>query len=137
MFATDSESNWTDYEILFRHWQHHDLARRIRESLSIVSALTPELEPERYLQRFRERAWDLFRDHLYDHMASSDSSDDPFSFDLRDEGAPHDPLAIHWTRGLAAGASLYDLERTTVRQAYTSFLGRFDRLTQVSDGGEQ
>ena len=86
LFATDSESNWTDYEILFRHWQHYDLATSIRERLSVVSALTPELETKRYLQRFRERAWDLFRDHLYDEVAASGDAD-PFSFDLQDEGS--------------------------------------------------
>ena len=136
LFATDSESNWTDYEILFRHWQHYDLATSIRERLSVVSALTPELETKRYLQRFRERAWDLFRDHLYDEVAASGDAD-PFSFDLQDEGAPHDPFSVHWTRGLSAGASLYDLERTTVSQAYAPFLDRFDRLARVNTRGER
>ena len=136
LFATDSESNWADYEILFRHWQQHDLARQIRERLFVVSALTPELDTERYLQRFRERAWDLFRDHLYDEVVASDDAD-PFSFDLQDEGAPHDPLPIHWTRGLAAGASLYDLHRSTVSQAYAPFLGRVDRLPGLGAGAEQ
>ena len=55
LFATDSASNWTDYEILFQHWQRRDLARQMRERLSIVSALTPELDTEQYLQGFRER----------------------------------------------------------------------------------
>ena len=123
LFATDSESNWTDYRVLFRHWQRHGLAARIRERLSIVSALTPDLDTENYLQRFREHAWDLFREHLYDEVLASDDSD-LFSFDLQDEGAPHDPLVIHWTRGLAAGASLRHLETAaaTVGQAYTPFL---------------
>ena len=52
LFAVDSESNWTDYDILFRHWQNDDLATKIRERLSIVSALTPEIDTERYLQDF-------------------------------------------------------------------------------------
>lgn len=135
LFATDSESNWADYRILFRHWQRHDLARQIRERLLVVSALTPELDPERYLQRFRERAWDLFRDHLYDEVAASDDAD-PFSFDLHDEAAPHDPLPIHWNRGLAAGASLYELHRSTVSQAYAPFLNRVDRLPGLGAGAE-
>ena len=135
LFATDSASNWTDYEILFQHWQRRDLARQMRGRLSIVSALTPELDTERYLQGFRERAWDLFRDCLYDDVASSGDSSDTFSFDLNDEDAPHDPLAIHWTRGLAAGASLRDLERTTVEHAYKQFLERFDVLMEINDYG--
>lgn len=137
LFATDSESNWTDYRVLFRHWQRHELAERIRERLSIVSALTPDLDTENYVQRFRERAWDLFRDHVYDEVLASDDSNS-FSFDVQEEGAPHDPLVVHWTRGLAAGASLRDLETDidTVRAAYTSFLGRFDRLLRFGNDGD-
>ena len=131
LFAVDSESNWTDYKILFRHWQNDDLATKIRERLSIVSALTPEIDTERYLQDFRERSWDLFRDRLYDYAAPSAVPGNEFSFALNDEDAPHNPIAIHWTRGLAAGASLRDLERVTVAQAYTQFLNRFDRLIDI------
>ena len=136
LFALDSDSHWADYAILFRHWQEQDVAVAIRERLSIVSALTPELGTEAYLRGFRERAWDLFRDYLYDDVLPSDYSSDPFSFDLPDNDAPHDPLVIHWTRGLAAGASLRNLERTTVRQAYESFLARFDSLVAFDSNGE-
>ena len=137
LFATDSESNWTDYGMLFRHWQRHGLGTKIRERLSIVSALTPELDTERYLRSFRHRAWELFRAHLYDDAASAaDPDPDPgegFSFGPDDDRAPHDPIAVHWTRGLAAGASLRRLERTTVDQAYARFLERFDRLREAGD----
>ena len=136
LFAADSESHWTDYGLLFRHWQRHGLATRIRERLSIVSALTPELETERYLQRFREHAWHLFRDRLYDDLSSPDDAGGAFSFDVGEDDAPHAPLPIHWSRGLAAGASLRDLEESTVRQAYRPFLTRFDRLMQGGGGGE-
>ena len=135
LFATDSDSNWTDYGILFHHWQSHGLASSIRDRLSIVSALTPELDTERYLLRFRQKAWDLFREHLYDDANASADSGEAFSFDLDDERAPHDPIAVHWTRGLAPGTSLRDLEQTTVDQAYARFLGRFDRLVEASGGG--
>ena len=50
LFTIDSASHWTDYRILFGHWQNHDLATSIRERLSIVSALTPDLDTEPYLQ---------------------------------------------------------------------------------------
>ena len=135
LFAVDSESNWTDYGILFRHWRDRGLAGKIRERLSIVSALTPELDTPRYLERFREQAWNLFREHLYDDLASGGESGDEFSFDLGDEHAPHDPFAIHWTRGLAGGASLTSFDGTTVKQAYTWFLNRFDRFVETDDGG--
>ena len=137
LFATDSESNWTDYGILFRHWRDRDLAAGVRDRLRIVSALTPELDTERYLQRFRQQAWDLFRERLYDDLSAPiDDTDEEFSFDLDAEEAPHNPIAVHWTRGLAAGASLRNPEQTTVEQAYTHFLERFDRLAGVDDRGE-
>ena len=130
LFAVDAESHWTDYRMLFRHWQTRDLAPKIRDRLSIVSALTPEIDAERYLQQFQEQAWDVFREHLYDAVKPSDGLQGDYSFDLHEEGAPHDPIPIHWSAGLAAGASLRDLERqrTTVRQAYVHFLPRFDKL---------
>lgn len=132
LFAINSASHWTDYDILFHHWQSHGLAWSIRERLSIVSGLTPELETEPYLERFRERAWLLFMDHLYDDVDPTSHLEEAysFSFDIFDQGAPHDPIPIHWTRGLAADASLHDLEQTTVDQAYTQFLARFDELAR-------
>ena len=138
LFAVDAESHWTDYRMLFHHWYTHKLARKIRGRLSIVSALTPEIDAERYLQRFQEQAWDVFRGHLYDDVEPSDGLQDDYSFDLHEEGAPHDPIPIHWTRGLAAGASLRDLERerTTIQQAYQPFLKWFDELL-ASNGDEE
>ena len=133
LFATDSESAWTDYGILFRHWQSHDdLAKKIRERLFIVSALTPELDTELYLQRFQQKAWSLFRDHLYDEIAP-DNTGEEFSFGLDDEEAPHYPIPIHWNRGLAAGTSLRFLDRAAVHQAYAAFLKWFDG--EISDNG--
>ena len=135
LFAVDAESHWTDYAVLFHHWQTHGLARKIRERLSIVSALTPETDTERYLRRFREQAWNLFREHLYDDVEPSGDSRDRFSFDLHEEGAPHDPIAIYWNRGFAAGASLRDLDWWKTA-AYTKFLSRFDELIAGSRKGE-
>ena len=135
LFATDSESTWTDYGILFRHWRDRGLATAIRERLSIASALTPELDTKRYLQGFRQRAWDLFREHLYDEVDPS-SPGDEFSFGLDDEAARHRPVPIIWNRGLAAGASLRDPEKNmpAVRQAYTTFLKWFDEGVARGDG---
>ena len=130
LFAINSASHWTDYDMLFHHWQSHELAWSIRERLSIVSGLTPELDTERYLERFRERAWIMFMDHLYDDVDPESHAAGDYSFDIFDQGAPHDPMPIHWTRGLAADASLHDLDQTTVDQAYTQFLARFDELAR-------
>ena len=127
LFATNSASTWDDYYILFRHWQINNLATRIREKLAIVSALTPDTgDAHHYLTGFRERSWTLFQECLYDE-ASDDLSADRFSFDLNDDDAPHDPLHITWTLGLAAGASLRNLEQTSVTVAYNRFLARFSQ----------
>ena len=133
LFATDSESTWSGYDMLFRHWQLRQLAGRIGERLSIVSALTPELDTEKYLEKFRETAFYLFQLRLYEQLdPNADPEGDFFSYDINDEHAPHNPLPIHWTRGLAAGTSLRNLERTTVGQAYSQFLDRFDELIRTS-----
>ena len=133
LFATDSESTWSGYEMLFRHWQLRQLTARIGERLSIVSALTPELDTERYLDKLRETAFYLFAHRLYEQLdPDADPEGEFFSFDIYDEHAPHNPLPIHWTRGLAAGTSLRNLERTTVWQAYSQFLGRFDDLIRTN-----
>ena len=128
LFAVDSPSTWTGYRILFDHWMALGLASRIRDRLSIISALTPELGTEKYLERFRENAWNLFRDRLYDRLTGPDESANATSYDLWSEEAPHNPWVIRWNRGLAAGTSLRRLEQTAVEQAYSPFLRRFDRL---------
>ena len=129
LFATDSASTWQDYEILFHHWHSHGLAASIRERLSIVSALTPEIDTGDYLEGFRERSWKLFQEQLYDELgADEDPAADRFAFDLKDEQAPHDPLFILWNRGLAAGASLRNMEQAPVNLAYTEFFRRFSQL---------
>ena len=79
-------------------------------------------------------AWNLFRDRLYDALAGTDDSPDAVSYDLASEDALHNPLVIHWNRGLAAGSSLRRLEESTVDLAYSSFLRRFDRLHAAEVG---
>ena len=136
LFAADSEANWQDYGILFEHWSKLGLANDIRRRLSIVSSLTPEIDTEKYMRRFRERSWDIFQEYLYDSL---DSDDEPygFAFELTEESAPHDPIPVHWTRGLAAGASLRNIEGTTVAQAYSVFFQRFDELLRMNKRNSQ
>ena len=128
LFAVDSPSNWTGYGVLFDHWKELGLARRIRDRLSIVSALTPETFKPEYEKRFRERAWNLFRDRLYDTLTGDEDSPDAVSYDLSSEEAPHAPFMIHWNRGLAAGTSLRRMDESTLEQSYSLFLERFDLL---------
>jgi len=126
LFASDSDSTWTDYDILFHHWNSQGLATQIRERLSIVSALTPARERAAYVSRFRSTAWDLFREHLYDALPGGEESGDAFSFDLDETDAPHAPLEIDWTVELAAGASLRNLNDAAVEAAYGRFLKPFE-----------
>lgn len=128
LFAVDSQSAWTGYGILFDHWVAKGLTSRMRDRLSIVSALTPVPGDEEYLAGFRENAWNLFRDRLYDTLDGPVEPSGAISYDLTSEDAPHDPMVIRWNRGLAAGTSLRRLEQTAVGQAYSPFLRRFDLL---------
>lgn len=131
LFATNSETSWQDYGILFRHWNKLHLAQAIRERLSVVSGLTPDIGTEDYIKRFRERAWALFQDHLYD-SAESASKPGGFAFEMLEDEAPHNPMPIYWSCDLAAGASLRHIEGTTVDQSYGCFLERFDALARMN-----
>ena len=128
MFATDSDSSWENYSILFRHWREYlfrnppdgykEAANRLRERLHIVSAMTPS--GDSYLNGFRKRSRRPFADSLYDD-------------------APHDPLVVYWDRGFAAGASLCRFDDEVITRAYDSFLNDFEHSSgkngaSVSDG---
>jgi len=134
LFAVDSEATWAAYRVLLEHWQAHQVVKNIRERLSLVAALVPDVEPQAYLDRFRERAWGLFQECLYDAVPAGGGEDpeaDLFSFDLTEEDAPHNPLPVYWNRGLAALHSLRTLERSALSLAYDPFFARFDPLFQV------
>ncbi len=98
LFALNSAQTWTAYSFLFRHWQRHPQVSDFRGRLHMVASMVPETGREEYLARFRERSWDLFREHIYDEAAAEDP--DPFSFDLGSQEAPHYPLPIFWNRAL-------------------------------------
>ena len=133
LFATDSESSWTDYGILFQHWRTQGLAAGIRDNLSVVAALTPEVDSLAYLECFRERAWELFARHLYDDVTCEGDASGPHTFDIGDQGAPHQPLPIYWNRGLAAGTSLRALAEAPIHLAYGHFFGQFEQLARRAE----
>jgi CO dehydrogenase nickel-insertion accessory protein CooC1 len=133
LFAVDSEATWTGYRILFDHWAAYRAATEIRRRLSLVAALVPESEMVAHLERVCEHSWDLFRDHLYDDLppgAVESAGDGPFSFDLNDEAAPHYPMPILWSSGVAALSSHRDLQMgwRWVSPAYARFFELFDAL---------
>ena len=131
LFATDSASSWADYRILFRHWRECGLARSICERLSVVSALTPLKGRTAYLERFNERAWELFCEYLYETLDPSSGTEGGFSFDMQDVNGPHNPMPIFWNEGLAAGSSLLDPGEAVVELAYQGFFDRFAALTDI------
>lgn len=142
LFATDSDSCWADYDILFKHWRDRGIASRIRDRLEMVSALTPAGDNEKqYLKHFKERAWNLFLDHVYDSndpSSAPDISNEAFSFNMGDDEAPHTPLVIYWNEGLSAGSSLRNIEKPAVNISYGKFFERlYDRIILIDDGGEQ
>ncbi|WP_448594146.1 tyrosine-protein kinase family protein [Thermoflexus hugenholtzii] len=127
LFAVDSEPTWSGYRILFQHWAQNQVIRQLRERLSLVAALVPPTAQEEYLRRFRQHAWDLFREWLYDEVPPGEPDGEWFSFDLIEEDAPHNPLPIYWERGLLAWPDLRSLESGPVQSAYSEFLERFER----------
>lgn len=98
LFAVDSHQTWNAYSFLFRHWKNHPNLKSFRDRLQVVAAMIPETGREEYLWRFREHSWDLFRDHLYDEAGPD--TPEAFTFDLAEDGAPHDPLPVFWHRAL-------------------------------------
>lgn len=140
LFALESESTWDGYRVLFQHWQWYGVVSAIRERLSLVAALVPTDQRGRgYLSQLRERAWDLFREGLYDEVPADypeELEPELFSFSLNDDGAPHDPMPIYWNEGLQALPSLRELPESAVTLAYKPFFDRFDVLMQSLRGGD-
>lgn len=132
LFAIHSEQTWSGYRLLFEHWQRYGVAERIRERLQIVAALIPETDRDVYLSEFRERAWGIFRDHLYDELGAGEV--EGFSFDLNDAPAPHTPLPIYWHRGLASLGSLEALDPQLVSATAGGFLTGLEELLSSGEG---
>ncbi|PRD67305.1 hypothetical protein C6P61_17195 [Malikia spinosa] len=106
LFATDTAQSWQGYRQLFLHWQQHpDVLRAVRERLLMVQALFPESDQADRAERFKQHAYDLFAEHLYDrieprNLENSEADSDfesAFNFDLDAEDAPHFPLRIRWS----------------------------------------
>lgn len=133
LFAIHSEQTWSGYRLLFEHWQRYGVAERIRERLQIVAAMIPETDRDAYLTAFRETAWGLFSDHLYDELGAGEI--EGFSFDLNDAPAPHVPLPIYWHRGLASISHLGSLDAQLVTATAGGFLAGLDQLLSGAEGG--
>lgn len=136
LFAVDSSQTWKAYSFLFDYWKQHPRLNEIRGNLQIVASMIPETEREPYLKRFREHAWDLFRENLYDE-AKPDATD-VFNFDLNDEDAPHSPLPVFWHRALQEfdpTGNESAIKEKTAEEALGLFMRRAEKL--VFSGAEE
>lgn len=142
-FAIDGEPIWTAYRTLFDHWRTLGVADRIRDRLKVVAALAPEEDPVGYLDRVREEAWDVFRETLYDEIPTAtemriEAADDPFSFDLADEAAPHAPWLVRRAAGFAALHALNGrLRQVDPTQVTATFGPLVEGVVAFLDGARQ
>ena len=135
LFAVDSPQTWIGFSLLFKHWHNHPQVKTFRERLQIIASMVPETGRDNYLQSFKEHAWDLFREYLYDEAGPQDM--DAFSFDLDDEAAPHGPVPIFWHRALQEFDPVVGgIDSKTVSEALGSFFEQADRMLATSGKGE-
>ena len=132
LFATEAEDCWRNYGILFRHWREKGLNDNICDRLEVVSALTPPDDTGDYLRSFQQRAWKFFAHDLHGYPA--DYNERRFMPRKRERITLIDPLAIHWSRDLAAGGSPDRLDAAE-QEAYGAFLCRFDPVKIAPSGG--
>ena len=100
LFATNSAQSWQAYRSLFQFWQHRpDVATKVRGKLRFVRALFPETDQLRQSKEFKERAYALFTDTLYDQEPADDDGrdDDRFSYALENSDGPHHAWRINWS----------------------------------------
>lgn len=99
LFATDSQQNWQGYAQLFRHWQQRpDVLRQVRQRIVMVQAFFPESDQAARARGFVQNAYELFSEHVYDHLEPGvEARDDAFAFDLHNEDAPHFPMRVRWS----------------------------------------
>jgi hypothetical protein len=135
LFAIDSPQTWAGYSLLFKHWHNHPQVQSFRQRLQIIASMVPETGRDIYLQSFKEHAWDLFREHLYDETGPHDV--DAFSFDLDDDAAPHGPVPIFWHRALQEfNPAEGGIDTKTAIEALGTFFEQADRLLATSGKGE-
>lgn len=134
LFAIDTPQTWKGYELLFKHWHSHPQVKTFRTNLQIIAGMVPDTGRDDYLQGFKEHAWDVFRDNLYDATGPDDLN--TFSFDLDDESAPHAPVPIFWHRALMEfDPAQGGIDRKTADEALSLFFEQADRLLETTDQG--
>ncbi len=129
LFGLGSNQTWSGYRLLFDYWVRLGAAYKIRERLKMVSALVPETNRDEYLSGFRQEAWDLFTQYLFDELPEGEI--EGFNYDLDDPESPHNPLEINWNRGFASLTRLDGLDEQTISASYGRFLEGLDRLLGI------
>jgi len=135
LFAVESRQTWKVYGFLFGHWRQHPSVRDLRDKLWIVAGMVPETDRESYLDKLTEHSWNLFMENLYDE-APPDTEDVPtegFTFDLKEEAAPHTPRPVFWHRGLQTFDPSSSLDVQMADAAYGAFLTWFDQAFLPED----
>jgi hypothetical protein len=129
LFAVDSPQTWRAYKFLFENFNKSPSLKELRSRFQIVASMVPEVGRKQYLTGFTQNAWDLFRDYLYEE--TDDEDRDYFSYDLKDENAPHHPLPIFWHRALQEFnpiASEYGIDEKTADEAMKECIAILDHL---------
>lgn len=127
MFAVDSDQTWAAYRFLFEHWKTHPNRPAFRDKLWVLGAMVPDTDTATYLERLRDRAWELFQNTLYDAVGTTPNPA-AFAFPSTDDVGNHFPRPIHWQRGLMAFEQSTPLTDQLVVAAYQSFLDWFDKV---------
>ena len=133
LFAANSEAGWADYGLLFRHWRECRLAAAIRGRLSMVSALTPPKNSVVYLNGFKKKTRELFREHLCETPDSPPESNGGISSGAQDGNGSRNPMQIFWNEDIASAESLCALDEAAVESAYGHFFDRFASLANACE----
>lgn len=123
LFATDNPQTWTGYRALFEQWANREHPADIGAKLKMVSAMTPA-NSIHYLRNFQDHAQQCFEKTLYENTDPGDL--EAFNFAVRDESAPHSPLAILFNSDLVAldvTATENWHSQDLVEAAFKGFLG--------------
>lgn len=135
LFAADSPQTWSSYTFLFRHLKQNPDLDTIRDRIQIVSSMVPETGRSECIRKFREHAWDVFRENLYDDASPEGLNE--FSFDIDDEDAPHFPWPVYWHRALQEfnpTALESGLDIKTAEEALGNFMDRADAFISSIGG---
>lgn len=126
LFAIDGAQTWQGYSMLFNYWKRYGLTQSIGNTLQVVAALAPARDTQQYIERLREKSWDVFSKCLYEEISPDDAGKDSFNYDVTDSAGPHHPLPIRWDIGFEALQDLYTpaimLDNDKLRGSFGKFL---------------